>query len=361
MFLLPLANAGTPLVWFGLAYPLVGTLVVSRVEDFVVRRLVPTAAPCKGRPLLLGNIVTTLLGIGLLAAAHRQGGELFGPRPLEGLQVATGLAWVAAFVLSVAIELPFFARRVGSRALSSQTVRVALAANAVSYLLIVGVYGLHWFSSPGVSARVASARSVSAADGWVYYIAKDGRSVRRVRLDGLNDQPTSYDAGRAPRGLVIQPVDERTATLYVVSGTGSRELSSGIGHARQAALPSFRKRPPWGQPVEPSYPFGYTPGASFLAWRGHYGRSAAYSSWNNSWPEFGLTLKGPEGSFSIGVSSPIAYWTWSGTTVLEDGRVVGQWGPQIVVVDIPSRRVAWLANGSGPAVLMDRPASLGYE
>jgi len=352
MVVLPLANVGTPLMWFGFTYPLVGTVGVTLLEDWLLRRWF---RPGLGMHLVYGNVLSTLVGIGLLTLAYRKEGFVFGPRPLEGLHQATALAWISAYVLSVAIELPFVARRLRVCAVSGKALLATSGVNLVSYLLMFGVFALHSSSSIGVSVRVAPAEVISEPDGWVYYVATDGRTVRRVRLDGSNDAPTPYLVGGRTSGLVIAPINEKTAALFSDEPKGEKTLDRSLGTARQAAIPPYLSVPPYDTPLRASYGRGYTFGSSFLTWDGRGRNGARFSCFNEVWPEFGLRLRSPGGSFSIGVSSPIAGWVWSGTTVLEDGRVVGQWGPQIALIDIPSKRVAWLANGSGPAVLMDRP------
>jgi hypothetical protein len=354
---LPLANIGTPLVWFGMAYPFLGSVGVAALEEWLLKKWFKDLRPePRWRPLLVGNVLTTALGLWLVHAATAHESWLFGPRPVETALRVTASLWAVAFVGSVLIEAPFVWVRLGSMARLGRVAQVTLGLHAVSYAAILALFLAFSGSSLGLTAGVAPAASFSESDGWVYYVAPDGKSVRRVRLGGNRDEPTQYRLAGEDTLVSIESVDGKVARLVSAGDYGKAVtvLEKRLGVARQSAK-HFSQSSDLSRIDRRG--LGYQPGANLAGWDTDKASDLRFGCFNRYWPEMGMSFKDnePGQGFSLGLSTPFAYWIWSKATVTADGRVVAQWGPQIVVVDIPTRRVAWLADGTSPTVLMDRP------
>lgn len=356
---LPLANAGTPLVWFGALYPILGSLGVARLEEWLLRRWYPMIRPePRWRPLIVGNNLTTGVGIWMVNAANVHRDMLFGPRPVEAVLQVSALMWIVAFVSSVLIEAPLVWARMGSLAGLKRVALATLGLHAISYALIFGLYLAFSGSSLGFTAQVAKIGSISEPDGWVYYVARDRQTVRRVRLDGSRYEATQHRMAAGHETLSIESVDGKVARLVSEEYYGEpvNVLDPRLGVARQAGF-HWPQRHDLTRLDRSGY--GYMPAPNLAGWDLSDDQRPPFGAANRVWPEFGMGVYDRERKtgFWLGLSTPFAHWIWRKPTVTADGRVVAKWGPQIVVVDIPTRRVAWLANGTSPTVLMDRPAS----
>ncbi len=356
-----LADAGTPLMWFGLVYPFVASFGVAVIEEQLLKWFwhVPTFLLGRWRPVLLGNLATTALGIILLNVAGVCAAPLLGSRPIERVGVFTTVLWSVAFILTVAVEAPFFGWVLGRKWTSKRTWVASLLCNGVTYALLCSIALVLGVNSVGHSVKVVDASAIPASiSGWVYFVPAEGTTVERIRFDGSRRETTSFRI-RSAEGVAVETLDLKTARLVAFEGSEARVLAARLGAGGQAALSTFRKAPDWGVPDhwnrDDQY---YMPVPDFTHGPGCDPALARFRAVNWGWPDQGavFTDLARNQSFNVAAGMPFLSWSWRDLTVLPDGRVIGALGSQIVVVDIPSKSIAWLANGRSPAVLLDKPA-----
>lgn len=355
-----LANAGTPLLWFGCLYPFVGSFGVAAIENVLLRKFgFVKSLPVRWNPVLIGNLLTTAIGIAFISNASRFGDFLLKPKPLEAANAYVAAVWVVAFVLTVLVEAPFFAKAVDGKLREAKTWKAALFTNSVTYAVLFLLALLMGQGRAGINVPVVPVRAISSQlQGWVYYVPPDSLDVRRIRLDGTGDEPTRYVLSDTSEDISIDTSDGLSADLVAFSGNKEGNVLAKLGKAGQCALVPYQKigegfiGPPLARRS-----IGYLPGRTFQAPGQSRSDTLDFDTFNMVWPDLGMTFisRNPKSRFTIALGSPFLSWNWKYATALPDGRVVVAFGPQIVVVDIPSRRIAWLANGRSPAVLLEQP------
>lgn len=356
-----IANAGTPLVWFGFVYPFVGATATATVESGLLHRFGLLKDKRVGwRPILLGNWITTLLGFVFVLFATPLADALLKPRPLEAANCYIVCTWIAAFLLTIAIESAFFAKAMECRWSSSKCWKATIACNGATYALLVLIAAALGRNTVGSEVRVVPIQDLADTNpGWVYYVESQSNRVQRVRLDGSQSQLTKFIVPTRDSIISIETIDGRHARL--VSANNSEDVSVLIPHlgvAGRAALMTGQTQRPEFQSDHPNRrSFGYTFGRTLESPDRENRSNLKFDTFQMYWPELGLTFKqrSPKSTFSVAMGVPFLAWTWNQPTTLPDGRVVAGFGPQIVVVDIPTRKIAWLAAGRCPAVLLDKP------
>lgn len=185
-----LGNTASAAMLAGAAHMVAGNALFGMLEGIV---LIGFGARTRALWMaLIANYVSATVGALLALPAFELFLGLLGDDYLATVMPATYLVFVAFTLLGLAIELPFFwfafakPRRVG---------RVLVAAalgNLITAILLAGWYET---TTNMAMARAFEPAPVAAivdpmegATPWVYYIAPDEITVRRVRLDGTGDE-----------------------------------------------------------------------------------------------------------------------------------------------------------------------------
>lgn len=343
--LLPgLANVGTPLLWASMGWLLVGNVAIGWLESRVLQRM---GYPVEVGRMVAANYASAALGVAILFSTSSWLPEAMGWLVVRAGYAATALPWLAAFALTLPIEVAFV-----RWAMPTQGWRLAwratTLANVVSYAaLILLSVPMSGFSLAGIG--VSSAGELEPDAGRVY--SQYGREIRRCRLDGGLDELVDTRPGRAEFLSVEPSADGLRAQLWAGDPSSGKVLIADLGRPEQAAI-------------------AYTDGDRALhSVRGYLWVSTrAFRAADmrgvrdHVWPEYGIGVRVQRRERSFALGAPAYSLAWRGPlTVLPNGAVVGCLGSKVVLLDPEKSRLAILAEGTSPTVLLDStPARDGH-
>lgn len=336
-----LANAGTPLMWAGCLWLLVGNWVIAVLEAAVLGWI--TKKPVPSSKLIVANYFSMLVGVAavLLADPVRDWVSL---DPIRwGLVAFFGLI-VLAWVVTVLVEWPFVASATDLPR-DRRTLGLSAVAQTVTYFGMVLVTFL--LGSISALTDLRSAQSIPTVGGWLYMVGVDGQTVYRVRLDGSRkEKVTTIKPGHWKR-VMVEPVANEDRCRLFLWGSGWRgedkELIRNLGRASQAA-PVQRDRK--GQVNYGNGTFGYGRDGSTRSFVDQPEVFVGY------WPVIGMSIDDRR----YALETPVLAMSWQSPIVLPDGKVIAQLGQTILLVDPATDRAMKLANGSCGDVLLDLPA-----
>jgi hypothetical protein len=304
-----LANAGTPLVWASIGQLLVGNLLIGIGEGWLLSRLFGIRRGTAMAWMVAANYVSLWLGWFLLPPLTGAVRGLFSPSTFFYAVPSYLLLMIAVtFVLTVVCEWPVcYALLFGRERAFRKSWAASLVAQSASYGFLVAYYlnasAFSLYTQVEVTPELLASLPDTAA---VHFeSAKDGEPWR-VRLNG--------------QGLERVGENERISRPARVPGK-SRQVVD--------------RRPP---------------DASWDVRMGFFSFEGIQA------------VHRPTGrSFRAALDTPFLAWPPSEANLLPGDLVVCQLGPdQIVVLDLNARRLALLAAGHSPiVVLAPPPASLG--
>jgi len=138
------ANAGSPMMWFGIFHSLVLNGVIGVTESEIVSRF---KIPNRMWLIILANYVSMIVGLNYIApkfsaVAHNidfwGGNTNYGDYRLKGFFI--GMA--ASFVATLIIEFPFFYLAVMDKAKRKDIILPFVIANAITNIIMTFIYYL---------------------------------------------------------------------------------------------------------------------------------------------------------------------------------------------------------------------------
>lgn len=195
------ANGGSALLWTGF-WPLVlGNLGIAYLESGILFRVFQTPRRWSLGVMVLANFASTWAGLALL------------PRWLShhpAVTLSTAWAWLLAaiglaLIMTLVIEYPFVWMLFRQK---PQAAKMALKANLVihsmSYLVLVGWYGLSSQATLLTQFTVVPAQQLQPSASYVLYFTTLEDQPMRINLDGTGAESISPEAFAA---LAPQRVD----------------------------------------------------------------------------------------------------------------------------------------------------------
>jgi hypothetical protein len=353
------ANAGTPLMWAGMLHLLVGNFIIGLVEAFVVSRRFVVSKDRLYSLSILGNYLSMIAGFAVLEWAGNHAGDLIlGPQPLyHGVRLLVVLVG-AAYLMSVIIEWPFFHFGLQKETRTARTsFRASVLAQTVSYVLLILFYMLPSGFSLYTQARLThSLDFVNRKDAIVYFISPNLNGVYRLRLDGNSPE----------RVVGLKPSNSNTRLFVRRSQNGqSWDLwvldAPDYGHSTNKDERLLRKNFAAHTALDWHAVTGYGEEVTWF----NFGvaadlRSSPQTNWMVStgfWPVDGLSAINEQTreSMHLCVEMPFLGWIARNATILPGDQVVYQLGNQIVILDLSTRKLAFLALGQGPVVGLPSP------
>ncbi|MHB9132844.1 MAG: hypothetical protein ACYDBB_17380 [Armatimonadota bacterium] len=321
------ANAGTLLIWAEMGHLFFGNLLIGMLEALFIARLFKIRYHLAMPLLVPANYASMASGAALVmldAFLPGMRNALLGDAPLYRLPLLLGVMTAITLSLSVLLEWPFYRaaftreraltlsetgevdeRRFTSRRIFSATVYTQL----FSYLLLTACYLV--VSGTGLirNARVTPGLDFAATPTAKVYFLKDGANYR-VQLDGSS--PVQVSEEEVDKVIMRYLQQDGSFHHFLYTGTGGDTFDLRPVHNRD--------------------------------WRGR----------THFWETSGLELRNERTGerCDLGLELPFVRWRSERATILPGDQVVYQLGPQIVLFDINTRRLACIARGSRPVVAL---------
>lgn len=324
------ADMGTPLMWAGLFHLFIGNALIGVLEGLILLFVFKT----KRRVIwwmILANYASAFAGFMILVAADSAG--IPSRWTIYDVNWFLWAATVASFLGSILLEWPFCWLGLGKRPKRGRKSFLAsVLAQTVSYAIIVPLY--YYASGLGLAQEVHADRDFVAsfpADADIYYLSPDTRDLWCVKINGQNAHEVKKLPGANPRSRLV-------ARPSPVGNTFDLWLSH-WSYEDTLILPAFASAA--GQ-EEPYSRAAVMPGMEESEW------NVRFSNW--AW--WGLHAKNKKTGAVVDVSleTPFLQWRIRSATLLSGDRVVFQFGRQIVLLNMVSKKIGLIAMGDTPVV-----------
>lgn len=332
---------------------LYGAAFIGLLEGFVVARVFRASVWRSLLAMLAANYVSMFAGVSLrhLVVPH------LAFLTLDRTLVSLAVIGAGFFVLAVLVEWPFLLWPLQKhRARAWQAFKGSLLAQLSSSLLLAGLY---WTTSDfsllvrtKQSADFSFCKSPAAT---VYYVALDDGHLWRRTLDGSPAELVQkLPRRRADAFLYAAPTPEKRTVDLWLSATrkeGTPLLVKAEFAQNATLLPRLRpgKEKPGGLPFETDQP---------ARLRDHRGAQDWIVSLAHEHGEkFRARNATTNEAFELGMETPFFSWHATHAALLADNQAIVEFGPQLLLLDLDTRRVAVVARGTGPCVVFDPAAA----
>lgn len=334
------ANAGTLLIWTAMFHLVIGNLILGLVEGWLVSRWRGVRYARAASVMIGANYASAIAGAAVMvmvgAGVDAVGGEWMPVYWMGSIVVAMV---VGTWVLTVLVEWPFVALAgAGATGVKTPAWKTCVKVQAVTYVPIVVVYVcLSSFSAWTGMDLVKDPREVTTEKGWVYFVARNGSDVERVRLDGTGREHVAAMGKSGHAGLMARVNEEGVVEIVV-------EKEKVIATCRGRVAMNWEGE-------EPRFSVG-----GFGSLR--YGtRNRGEDVWfAGPWGRFSHGVAHEHGDagwdFDVRFSTPIVEFGTSHVTELPGGAAVFRFGPQVMVVN-RDRVMVGLVRGSEPVVVIE--------
>lgn len=341
-----IADAGTPLMWAGLAHLTIGNLLIGLLEAGIVRwRFAKRAGSRLIASIVAANYLSCIAGYLLISAlASRIVPRVGGPLPVYSINRIMVFLAIASFVVTILVEWPFFWVALGRGVSGRRSFGATLLANGASYLVLLAWYWLASATPARWGVGLVRANDLPPIpNARIFYISPDGNDVMQMRLDGSVPVQFCRLASPAPDGVLgfTEKPSNGSWNLQILMQRDQpiRSVIS-VGPGRAATRPADADD--WM--FNMNHPDNLDP-------------TGKWSVWTGFWPSEGIgaTNNLNETRLDImAVEMPWLGWRSYNATLLPDDQLVFQLGEQIIRVDLKRRLAAAITAGHGPVVILDQ-------
>lgn len=296
-----------------------GNVLVGLGEAWYMRR---RGVPVLGRVGIASNYASALAGALLLGLEPIRFLRDQGFEPLYYAGWVILAFWLAAFVLTIAVEFPFIWWSVRGKSTPRAALSSLVLANVASYALLL-VIALSMDTLGLVGVPLVQPKDIRPDAGWVYFGV--GPRLFRVRLEGGAVEFVA-NQGDPGHGTTANPDEDGRGA--VLEANGLQPVP--VGRASQAAL-AYEGSTPW----------------LARAYRPSDVRRVALNYWGGR----ALRLQGQGRRYWL--ATPFWHEGWSYPTVLPSGLILAELEGRIVLFDPKRPAVAILAHGVTPSALLD--------
>lgn len=377
LFLAPIAahaDAGTPLMWAGMFHLAVLNFGVGVLEGTVLARLFRLPKVATQVAMVPANYLSAWTGFLLLRWLWTPLERVMpGQAPLFKAGPLLVLLVVASFLISVLLEWPFCAWAMrGTTGGWRLSLRASVIAQAASYALLIPFYLLVSPISLLTSAHiqpsldfvrtpVATVFYIDPKGGDIWRIQTDGTAKAKVLKAGIHDPYARLFVRPHPKGCLFDLCEvRRSPGVYGANQLQKTCLIPNVGTG--GALSSSAAR--GGNEGDDWFNFGWP-----VDLRPEDKRE--WTVWTEFWANGGISMRrGPSDDgwekskvYTLAFETPFEDWTCRDATVLPSNQVVfelggGKGNAQVVILDMATRKLGFLAMGQGPVVVMS-PESEG--
>lgn len=329
---------GTPLIWAGAFHLFIGNLLIGILEGTLLARFSKVGYGRAIASLIAANYFSAWLGV---IAIYRI--EAFLDITIENLLLWFIASAAIAYLLSVVLELPFVwlaLRRASFR--FPRILAASAAINGVSYVLLFGWYSLASYTSMMTDLTVVSAAELAPTSNYrLYYVARDtdeviscdlaGQNVQRIdrvpalppnvwtqRLFATEDQPGTFNL--CTSAWLIQAGEGREIIL--------RDFCAVAGVANESGTVKLGADTGWDY--------------SLVDWEGQPGVRVVETT---TQAVHRFSLETPFADFRPRI----------GTQIDGDLLIFDLNNDQICILHAPTKRIALIARGSSPVVVIPHP------
>lgn len=336
------ANTGTPLMWAGMFHLSIGNLLIGICEGGILQRKYGAERPYL---LLVGaNYVSAWLGGYLL-------GWLAG-RLDWNLNNGWQLFWlfvVLTYGMTILIEWPFVFWTFPKQSRSwKQALKASWLAQSCSYVVLFTGYWVVSSTSIYSRVEVVEPSAIKLADNLtVFYLGKDGRVYQHREILG-----NFVSTNRDDRLYFTRRPDETNAwDLHV--RVEARRNPDGQSVKVAAALRGGAASMEESETNQPTlkgnwFNFGNALNVGL-------GTNAVWQLRSGFWAIEGLRVRNARTAeqYRFSWETPFSQWPIRNVLQLPNEQAIFQLGSdQICILDLSTRRIALLARGRGPAVLL---------
>lgn len=344
-----LANVGTPLMWAGMFHLVYGNAIIGICEGLLIARIFRVGRIRAVICMCGANYLSMAIAVfGLEWRGVPWGRQFLQDVTIENVGSVLLAALAACIVASAIFEWPFcYLSLRGHKHRFSNSFGATLVAQGASYAVLVPMYLL--VSPVSVVTHVdvvhpATIRHEVSAD--VYYVNPDDGDVYRTDLEGADPHFVAKMGGR-----------ELHARLYLVASSDRDTFDLGVCWGPE---PDDR-RVIVANVLPASASIGDAVDVEHCARMG-FGRAvdlqpSSAPLWKvrtGFWSAEGLkaTNEVTSQSYQIALETPFLAWSSRNASVLPGSMVIYQLGKQVVLLDLAERRMALLARGRGPLVVL---------
>ncbi len=346
------ADAGTPLMWASMIHLVVGNAVLGCIEGLILAWVFGLKKAKTLSLMVVANYFSMLVGMGAITGLGSViVGEYLGEQILF---YALAFVWCmlgVSFLLTIILELPFCWIIMGEKENRFQlSFKASLIAQVVSYILLVPMYWLASGTSLLTQLEIVPPIDfyVSGTPTRIYYLTRGGE-IHSINPDATHDQIVYSSLSASERGSLFfhRDINRPGWDLCTKPNRWSDE--------HKIIVPNVLNHSPRPKQMYGSYPdSGELEKNEAVSLRSNGSPGNVFTG---GWPIEGIRFGSERGGIGnwFAVDTPFLSWTTLSATVLPDGQVVFQLGPQIVLLDLAQKKIGPIALGSSPVVV------LGYE
>jgi hypothetical protein len=353
------ADAGTPLMWLGMGHLLILNLFIGIGEGLIIAFVFKAKVGRSIGIMILANYFSAWFGyFTLLPSSDTLSRLMFGQVTLYNAPAFLVTMAVIAWGLTVILEWPFcfwvLCRQAGRL---RRSLCASVLAQCASYAFLIYIYyhgsSLSVFQSVSINKNLESPQP---AKYWVYYLDPQG-SVCRMHPDG-SQQTKLYVS------VDIKSVRFFPPRLYAFHDPNSNKYDLWATDLSQTTkskmlLKNFASRAVLAHAAGDPNEFFSEPNQIMLRWfalidlRPHDSNSPWSAETPTDWAWWGLIChnRADNKDYSVALETPFLDWFSSAVNILPGDFVVFQLGPQIVLLDMPGRKIRLLTFGSAPLVV----------
>jgi hypothetical protein len=337
-----LGDMGTPMMWAGPCHLVCGNFVIGVLEGLFLGKVFKVK-PLGGMvaAMVFANYVS--MAVGLLAFQRGVVEWFLGDVPLRRIGVLLVGAVAVTYLMSVLLEWPFVVLGMWKgRKGVWRTLGASLLANTASYIVLVALYGMITELSLVTVPTFVEKGLAKDPSAVVYFVDLQDNGLYRMRLDATQRERVGARVmGEYQERLqLVKGNDGEKMDVCVVKGDGGKEvLVAGVMEAE-----------------------GINEGDSGMRFHGHGPaldlRGTGKHDWEvvtRFWAFGGLSADNTSTGehWRLALETPFLAWASSSATILPGDQVVYEVGEQVVLLDLATKRMQFLARGRNPVAVID--------
>jgi hypothetical protein len=368
------ANAGSGMMVLGMMHLFIGNVFIGLFEWVVLYLLLRSFWRRRGGGagyLVVANYVSAWVGVLLLGKVWPILIRQYYPQPLLQAEAIIVSSWAVLFALTILIEWPFVwaaARNTNERVFAwGPALLATVVINLASYALLVPLYFDYCPVSLVTETKIVPASEIAGSfKARVFYLSPAG-DVWEMKVDGSQQRLVAQTALKSKHQEILLVANPKSGwlDLYAASHEEANDTFCVLRNvARVPRFETFDSKNPEEEYQRPLYHGRYHLGRSFTDACDLRAIGQSTRVWIGGWGAEGVRLSSRSGGgdrIKFAFETPFLTLIPNFGTVLEGDLLICQFAnnmygprePQILLLDLQGKRLAVLANGSNPLVVLD--------